>query len=90
MEAYLQKKAGVSLADVTGGANGLTYVEEYDLYFLQHTDTNYQTIEINNVTTDAVGHHVVTYTVSNTDTYVVTLARSDDGWQFVSNVQEQL
>ena len=88
IKAYLQTKLGVSLADLSGGTAELDYVEEYDLYFLQHTDYNGCTVDVTAGEIDKNGHYVVAYTAHEPGKlYVVTLRKTAEGYQFVSNLE---
>ncbi|MBO5797914.1 MAG: M56 family metallopeptidase [Clostridia bacterium] len=88
IKAYLQTKLGVSLADLSGGTADLDYVEEYDLYFLQHNDYNRSTVDVTKGRINRDGHYVATYYVHEADDlFTVTLRKTAEGYQFFSNVE---
>lgn len=85
IENYLQKKVGISLADVTKGTDGLDYVKEHDLYFLQKTDTNLMSVTVTGATVDKNNRYLVQYTDTVGNSGNVTLRKAAEGYQFISN-----
>lgn len=88
IEVYLQKKAGISLNNVSKGTQGFGYIEKYDLYYLSHNDTNYIHINITEAEINQNGKYVITYSISSIQgSFIVTLNKIDNEYQFVSNVK---
>ncbi len=89
IETLLKKKLGVSIADLKNGTQGLTYFENPDVYALYHTDTNMFSVVVDVIAgKDAV--YTVQYHAENdaSQVFLVTLRRTADGFQFVSNVKQ--
>lgn len=85
VEALLQKKLGISLADLTKDIE-IRYIEKYDTYYHAHSDTQYQPVEVLNGWLEG-GLYVVDYEIGHMgDTGRVTMRATDDGYQFVSNI----
>ena len=88
VEALLQKKLGISLADLTTDVNML-YMEKYDAYYHAHNDTQYQLIEVEN---GYIGGNscVVYYRTRQSESFpyeyrTVILWITEDGYQFACN-----
>lgn len=85
VEALLQKKLGISLADLTKDIE-IRYIEKYDAYYHAHSDTQYRPVEVLNGWLEG-GLYVVDYEIGHMgDTGRVTMRATDDGYQFVSNI----
>ena len=87
MEAYLQKTLGTTelMASVP---DRFTYVAEHDLYFLQRLDSNLMTPLVEKVEKGDEGQYLVTYRIKEEkdgQRYLVTLRKTDEGYQFISN-----
>lgn len=89
-EATVQKKLGISLTNVVEGMSKFRYMESTDAYYLSHTDSNYWTVTVLGGTITREGLYAVRYRSTNTgaqDT-TVTLRKTEDGYQFVSNLSD--
>ena len=93
VEALLQKKLGISLADLTKDVDML-YIEKYDAYYHAHSDMQYQAVEVIDGWLEGGenGLYVVNYIFGSDDNGNgkrgrVTLHFTNDGYQFVSNVE---
>ena len=87
VEALLQKKLGISLADLTKDIDML-YVEKYDAYYHAHSDTQYQPVEVLSGWLEGGegGLYIIDYKIGWGDGKGrVTLRSTKDGYQFVSN-----
>ena len=87
VEALLQEKLGISIADLTSDID-LPYNEKYDVYYHAHTDSSYQTVEVLHGWLEGGegGLYVVDYKIGAMDGMGrVTLKLTKDGYQFVSN-----
>ena len=89
VEALLQKRLGISLADLTKDID-MVYIEKYDAYYHAHSDTQYQPVEVLSGWLEGGegGLFVVDYKIGwSDDAGRVTLKQTKDGYQFVSNVE---
>ena len=89
VEALLQKKLGISLADLTKDVD-MRYIEKYDAYYHAHSDTQYQPVEVLSGWLEGGegGLYIIDYKIGwNDETGRVTLRSTKDGYQFVSNVE---
>ncbi len=91
VERVLQENLGLSPEKLeTDLTESFCYVEAYDAYYTMHGDTNYAAVSITAgwVTPDDV--YVIEYTSDcfSGSGAVVTLRKTDTGFQFVSNVRK--
>lgn len=89
VEALLQKKLGISIADLTKDID-MVYIEKYDAYYHAHSDTQYQPVEVLNGWLEGGegGLYIIDYKIGwSDDAGRVTLKQTKDGYQFVSNVK---
>lgn len=85
VDAFLQEKIGISLADVPKDRfYGFWYVEAYDAYYTMHGDTNYLAVTVFDGQVDGE-RYIVHYTVPYFGDYTVTLAKTANGYRFLSN-----
>ena len=82
VEALILEKLGIPLSTLD---IQLTYIEELDSYFDGHTDTNVAPVVVTGGWLEG-GLYIVDYEIHN-DTGRVTMRATDDGFQFVSNVE---
>lgn len=88
VEALLQKKLGISLADLTRDIDML-YIEKYDAYYHAHSDTQYQPVEVLSGWLEGGegGLYIIDYKIGWGDGKGrVVLKLTKDGYQFVSNI----
>lgn len=88
VEALLQKKLGISLADLTRDIDML-YIEKYDAYYHAHSDTQYQPVEVLSGWLEGGegGLYIIDYKIGWGDGKGrVVLKLSKDGYRFVSNI----
>ena len=92
VEAVVQDKLGISIDDIESDiTDGFHYVEAYDAYYSAHSDTNLNPVTITGGNTDGAGLYIIEYDY-NFDTNkktIVTLRKTDTGYQFVSNVKAE-
>ena len=89
IDAFLLKKIGISLENVSNGMTDFFYVDKYNAYYTMHGDTNYHTVDVSDAQLDEAGLYVVNYMATDlTDKYTVTLKKTDDGYRFVSNSKQ--
>ncbi len=91
VERVLQEKLGLSQKDVESDlGEHLCYVEAYDAYYALHGDTNYSSVTVTRGKIDQDGRYVIEYTRSTLTEHsgVVTLHKTDKGFQFVSNIKK--
>ncbi len=87
VEALLQKKLGISIADLTKDIDML-YIEKYDAYYHAHSDTQYQPVEVLSGWLEGGegGLYIIDYKIGWGDGKGrVVLKLTKDGYQFVSN-----
>ena len=87
VEALVQKKLGISVADLTKDID-LRYNEKYDAYYHAHSDTQYQPVEVlsGRLEGGEGGLFIVDYKIGWGDGEGrVVLRLTKDGYQFVSN-----
>ncbi len=89
----LKEKCGLSLNDF--GSNpqieGYVFVEEFNSFYALRSDTNRCSIEVTDGYIDENGDYVVNYTsplYQNND-FTVTLKKTENGYQFISNIRNQ-
>lgn len=88
VEALLQKKLGISLADLTRDIDML-YIEKYDAYYHAHSDTQYQPVEVLSGWLEGGegGLYIIDYKIGWGDGKGrVVLKLTKDGYRFVSNI----
>ena len=88
VEALLQKKLGISLADLTRDVDML-YIEKYDAYYHAHSDTQYQPVEVLSGWLEGGegGLYIIDYKIGWGDGKGrVVLKLTKDGYRFVSNI----
>lgn len=92
VEAVVQEKLGISIDDVESDiTDGFYYVEAYDAYYQAHSDSNLNPVTITGGKNDGAGLYIIEYDY-NFDTnkkMIVTLRKTDTGYQFVSNVKAE-
>lgn len=89
VEALLQKKLGISIADLTKDID-MRYIEKYDAYYHSHSDTQYQPVEVLSGWLEGGegGFFIVDYKIGwGDDEGRVVLKLIKDGYQFVSNAE---
>ena len=92
VEAVVQEKLGISIDDIESDITyGFHYVEAYDAYYNAHSDTNLNPVTITGGKTDNSGLYMVEYTDEAyiNKKIIVTLRKTDTGYQFVSNVKAE-
>ena len=88
VEALLQKRLGISLADLTQDIDML-YIEKYDAYYHAHSDTQYQPVEVLSGWLEGGegGLYIIDYKIGWGDGKGrVVLKLTKDGYRFVSNI----
>ena len=88
VEALLQKKLGISLADLTKDVDML-YIDKYDAYYHAHSDTQYQPVEVLSGWLEGGegGLYIIDYKIGWGDGKGrVVLKLTKDGYRFVSNI----
>ncbi len=92
VERVFKAKTGIAVADLKSGTKNITYFETLDLYAIYHSDTNMFPVAIDSITVTQDGRYAVRYHDANgensadgIDYYTVTLNKTADGYQFVSN-----
>ncbi|MCL2884089.1 MAG: hypothetical protein FWF49_01210 [Oscillospiraceae bacterium] len=100
LDAFLMQKIGIPSADAMSNslwtstnAFGLIYLEAYDAYYLVGGD-DYTGMQIgartgNSVTPDGVYEVSITFGNPSEISGVVTMQKTADGYQFISNVKNQ-
>ena len=88
---YLTEKCGKPLSSFNNGTiPGFHYVESYDAYYTMHGDTNRTSVTVVSGQIDENGQYIVHYTFSDGcptgDEYIVTMRKTDKGYQFISNI----
>ncbi|MBR2320437.1 MAG: hypothetical protein IKA50_06625 [Clostridia bacterium] len=88
VEALLQKRLGISIADLTKDVDML-YIEKYDAYYHAHSDTQYQPVEVLSGWLEGGegGLYIIDYKIGWGDGKGrVVLKLTKDGYRFVSNI----
>lgn len=89
VEALVQKKLGISIADLTKDID-LSYSQKYDTYYHAHSDSQYQPVEVLSGWLEGGegGLFIVDYKIGWGDGKGrVVLKLTKDGYRFVSNVE---
>ena len=92
VEAVVQEKLGISIDDIESDiTDGFHYVEAYDAYYSAHSDSNMNPVTITGGKTDNSGLYIIEYDYSfdTNKKMIVTLRKTDTGYQFVSNVKAE-
>lgn len=87
VEALVQKKLGISIADLTKDID-LSYSQKYDTYYHAHSDSQYQPVEVlgGRLEGGEGGLYIIDYKIGWGDGEGrVVLRLTKDGYQFVSN-----
>ena len=92
MEKSIKAKIGIELDEVTMNIDEVTdffYIEKYDAYYTCHGDTEQKPITISGCKTTKDGLYAIDYYTSYypEDKCTVTLKKTDDGYQFISDVK---
>lgn len=91
VDNLLREKIGLSQKEIEVDLNEyFCYVEAYDAYYAMHGDSNYSPVVVTAVTSDSNGTYVIEYKYDSLSEYsgVVTLRKTDTGFQFVSNIKK--
>ena len=94
VEQVVQEKLGISVDEnesyITDGF-GFYYVEAYDAHYHTHSDSNLNPVTITGGKTDGSGLYMIEYTHEAyiNKKIIVTLRKTDTGYQFVSNVKAE-
>lgn len=88
-DALLRKRTGLSLDDFGGTIPHFHYIEAYDAFYNMHSDTTYDSVWAIDGVIDENGNYVVRYNKSSdvSNLCIVTLRKTDDGYQFISNLE---
>ena len=87
VERVLWEYARINLEQTAKkGLDRLTYLKEYDAYFLEHGDTAYEPVFFTSYRLGGAGNLSLIYERGR-DTYTVTLRSYGSMWLFVSNVK---
>lgn len=85
---FLQEYAGVNLEDTNqNGLDQFIYLEEYDAYYLIHSDINYFHCNIISGTRNEDDTITLKYEMNN-ERAAVTMKENENGYQFISNIVE--
>jgi len=94
LNAFLIKEIGISVSDTMSNTDttGFIYMEKYDAYYLvRGDDYTAMTVTVTDSYINADGQYIISYTGENGYDYhgpgTVTLLKTSDGYQFVSNVK---
>ena len=91
VEQVLHEKLGLSSKELETNLNeSFCYVEAYDSYYMMHGDTNSTFISVTRGRVEPNDMYVVEYTFDSVSEEhgVVTLLKTNSGFQFVSNVKK--
>ncbi len=90
MNDALTENLGLKLDETSGiGLNMLTYMSNYEAYYLYHGDTNYLNVTITDGYRDGLGNFYLNYSCVTfyDSSRVVHLKENGDTYQFVSNTE---
>ena len=86
IDIFLQEYAGVNMDDTNQvGLDQFIYLEEFDAYYLIHSDTNYARCNIVSGTESEGGYILLDYEM-NGRKGIVTLKNIEGDYRFISNV----
>ena len=86
LDSFLQEYAGVNMDDTNQvGLDQFIYLEEFDAYYLIHSDTNYARCNIVSGTESEGGYILLDYEM-NGRKGIVTLKNIEGDYHFISNV----
>ena len=82
--ATVEEKLGIPLSAVSQGLD-YHYLEEYDAYYTMHSDTNMLRVTVTGGRV-AGQDYIVEYIADSEESFTVVLRRTENGYQFVSNL----
>ena len=87
MDAFLQEKMGISLAETKKtGLDSFYYLEQYDSYYLIMGDSNFDWCMVTSGTWESNNKLILKYEKEyEGGQWVVILQKTDDGYLFISN-----
>ena len=87
MDAFLQEKMGISLAETKKtGLDSFYYLEQYDSYYLIKGDSNFDWCMVTSGTWESNNKLILKYEKEyEGGQWVVILQKTDDGYLFISN-----
>lgn len=87
MDAFLQEKMGISLAETKKtGLDSFYYLEQYDSYYLIRVDSNFDWCMVTSGTWESNNKLILKYEKEyEGGQWVVILQKTDDGYLFISN-----
>ena len=87
MDAFLQEKMGISLAETKKtGLDSFYYLEQYDSYYLIMGDSNFDWCMVTSGTCESNNKLILKYEKEyEGGQWVVILQKTDDGYLFISN-----
>ena len=87
VEDLLLKRTGLSLSDYGGTIPYLYYLEKYDSFYMMRSDTCINYVEVVDGVIDENGFYVVRYLSEGSTLYLLTMRKTEDGYQFLSNIE---
>ncbi len=88
-DEHLKEKCGLSLKSFGNKIGSFTFVDSYNAFYTMRSDTNFMTVSVSDGMIDENGILRVNYTSSfiQDSTFTVTLRKTENGYQFISNIK---